>query len=344
MQGLIIGGNEGTRLRPLTIYTPKPVIQIVDRPFLSYQLDNLKSLNISDVILTIGYQSNKIEDIFGNGLERGIQLKYITESSPLGTAGTIRHAQADIGETLVVINGDVLTDIDLTGAVEFHKEKGSMMTVILTPEGTASAFGIIELDSDGRVTTIHEKHRSDDHGLHSYSAGIYIIEPSALKLIPEGEKHSLEFQLIPKLVESGHPVFACPSHGHWIEFDTPQKYLQANIDMICGLIGTTEIERPRAELPAPEGEAAQIDRNSYIHPDTIIKPGAVILNSVISANCHIEERARIEYSVLLPGARVGKSTEVRGAIIGKGVIIGRFARIHSTVLGDKSSLTDYSII
>ncbi len=97
MQGLIIGGNEGTRLRPLTIYTPKPVIQIVDRPFLSYQLDNLKSLNISDVILTIGYQSNKIEDIFGNGLERGIKLKYITESSPLGTAGTIRHAQEDIG-------------------------------------------------------------------------------------------------------------------------------------------------------------------------------------------------------------------------------------------------------
>lgn len=342
MQGLIIGGNEGTRLRPLTIYTPKPIIQIVDRPLLSYQLDFIKNLDIKDVILTLGYESNKIDFYFGNGLEHGIELHYVTEYSPLGTAGTIKNSQSRITEPLLVINGDVLTDIDPVPALAFHGDRGAMVTILLTPDKAQSTYGLIDSDPDGRVTGVHDKPRADEMASLSYSSGIYIIEPQVLKFLPEGEKYSFESQLVPALIEAGVPVYACPTEGHWIELDSPQKYLQANIDLICGLIGKTPVERPKLDLPA-EGDAPQIDRNSYVYSGSTIKSGAVIVNSIIGANCYIEERARVEYSVLLPGARIGKSTEVRGSVIGKGSIIGRSARVHNSILGDKSSLTDYTI-
>jgi NDP-sugar pyrophosphorylase family protein len=344
MQALILAGGEGTRLRPLTVYTPKPVVPIVNRPFLFYQIDLLKRADIQDITLALGYQPNRIEDIFGDGQEFGVHIRYVVETTALGTAGAYKNAEEQIRQTTVVFNGDIISDIDLKEIVAYHRKKKAAVTIVLTPVDNPEIYGLVETDEDGRVLRFIEKPKPEEITRNTINAGIYLIEPHILNYIPAGEKFSFEYQLFPALLKAGEAVYGVTWSGYWLDIGTPQRYLKANDDLLNGRIKSFKVER-RPYIPANgDGEAIKIDRRSVIDPSCTIKPGVEITNSVLGPNCFIEERARIENSVLLAGARVGKASEVRGSVVGKSALIGRFTKVENSILGDKSSLTDYSMV
>jgi NDP-sugar pyrophosphorylase family protein len=344
MQALILAGGEGTRLRPLTVYTPKPIVAIANRPFLYYQIQLLRRTGIKDVSLALGYQPNKIADLFGDGQEYGLHIRYVVEATAMGTAGAYKNAAGNVGQTTVVFNGDIITDIDLNAVFALHREKKAMATIVLTPVENPAIYGLVEIDSDCRVRRFIEKPDPQDIRSNTINAGIYLLEPSVLNYIPSGEKFSFEYQLFPALLRANEPLYGYTWSGYWIDIGTPQRYLKANQDLLNGRINGFEAERRPHPAINDSDEAPQIDRLSVVDPSCTIKPGVEIINSVLGPNCFIEERARIENSVLLAGARVGRATEIRGSVIGKSALIGRFVKVENSVLGDKSSLTDYTIV
>jgi mannose-1-phosphate guanylyltransferase len=342
MQALILAGGEGTRLRPLTIHTPKPVVPIVNRPFLFYQIEILKRAGIRDITLSLSYQPNKIADIFGDGDELGLTIRYTVEASPLGTAGAYKHAQENLKEATVVFNGDILTDIDIARVMARHRERKAAATIVLTPVENPAAYGLVETERDGRVRRFLEKPKPEEITCNTINAGVYILEPHLLDYIPADEKYSFEYQLFPALLAANEPFFADTWNGYWLDIGTPQRYQQANDDVINDRVQFFDLVR--AQFGGGEADGPKLDARSVVDASCSIKPGAEIINSVLGANCLVEERARIENCVLLAGTRVGKAADVRNCIVGKSSLIGRNTRIEGAVLGDKTSLTDYSIV
>src|SRR5215217_1871678 len=290
MQALILAGGKGTRLRPLTVYTPKPIVPICNRPFLLYQIDTLRRAGITDITLSLSYQPNKIEQLLGDGSDFGVKLKYTVEPQPMGTAGAYKFAEDLIREPTVVFNGDILTDLDLKAVIREHSERKATATVVLTP----------------------------------------------------GENYSFEYGLFPDLLKRGEAFYAhIPARTYWIDIGTPERYLRVHHDLLANRVGRMHIKDRRGQFDA--ATVAEIDELSMIGDDCHIKPGAQIINSVLGQGCFVEERARVENSVIWPHTRIGSNAQLNGAIAGRGCHIGRSAVVGAgTVLGDKSSLTDYT--
>src|SRR5260370_14486962 len=227
MQALILAGGKGTRLRPLTVYTPKPIVPICNRPFLLYQIDTLRRAGVTDITLSLSYQPEKIESQLGDGANFGVSLRYTMEPQPMGTAGAYKVAEDLIREPTVVFNGDILTDLDLKTVIRQHKDRRAVATIVLTPVADASMYGVVETEADGRVRRFLEKPKPEDTTCKNINAGTYVLEPSVLDLIPQGENHSFEYGLFPKLLENGEPFFAhVPQRTYWMDIATPTPYLQ----------------------------------------------------------------------------------------------------------------------
>jgi len=341
MQALILAGGKGTRLRPLTMHTPKPIVPIANRPFLLYQLELLKRADVRDVILSLSYQPHKIEDRLGDGTDFNVRISYAVEATPLGTAGAYRNAAALINETTVVFNGDVLTDIDLNEVIQFHRERKAAATIVLTPVPNPTAYGLVETETDGRVRRFLEKPKPEEVTCDTINAGIYILEPHVLDYVPEGEPFMFEYGVFPQLLERAEPFYAYTWRGYWRDIGTAASYLQANMDVLSGVVQL--LGGPSVERGEKFDSAAEIDSISIVDSSCTLKSGARIINSVVSRNCLIEERARIENSVVRGGSRIGADSIISGAIVGKSCHIGHDVRVASgAVLGDKSVLTDYS--
>jgi mannose-1-phosphate guanylyltransferase len=340
MQALILAGGKGTRLRPLTMHTPKPIVPIANQPFLLYQLELLKRADVRDVILSLSYQPQKIEDKLGDGTDHNVRISYAVEASPLGTAGAYRNAASLIEQTTVVFNGDVLTDIDMNDVIRFHRERDAAATIVLTPVENPTAYGLVETDADGRVRRFLEKPSPEEVTCDTINAGIYILEPRVLDYIPEGEPFMFEYGVFPQLLERGEAFYAYTWRGYWRDIGTARSYLQANLDVLSGRVKL--LNRLPAEHADKVDEMAEIDALSVVDPSCTVKAGAQIINSVVSRNCFIEERARIENSVVRSGSRVGSGAAVQNSVLGKSCHIGRFATLAGAVLGDKSVVTDYS--
>lgn len=343
MQALILAGGKGTRLRPLTMHTPKPIVPIANQPFLLYQLELLKRADVRDVILSLSYQPHKIEDKLGDGTDNDVKIRYTVEASPLGTAGAYRNAAGLIRETTVVFNGDVLTDIDLNDVIRFHRERGAVATIVLTPVSNPTAYGLVETDKEGRVKRFLEKPKPEEVSCDTINAGIYILEPKVLDYVPENEPFMFEYEVFPQLLEQKEQFYGYIWRGYWRDIGTAPSYLQANLDVIEGRVELLD------RLPAERGEkfdaTAEIDSTSIVDPTCTLKAGAQIINSVVSRNCYIEERARIENSVVRGGTRIGSGAIVKSAVVGKGCHIGRAVVVgEASVLGDKTVLADYSCV
>ncbi|MEK6320664.1 MAG: NDP-sugar synthase [Acidobacteriota bacterium] len=342
MQALILAGGKGTRLRPLTMHTPKPIVPIANQPFLLYQLELLKRADVRDVILSLSYQPQKIEDKIGDGTDYNVRVSYAVEASPLGTAGAYRNAAGLISETTVVFNGDVLTDIDMNEVIRFHRDRQAAATIVLAPVPNPTAYGLVETDKeDGRVRRFLEKPKPEEVTCDTINAGIYVLEPRVLDYVPEGEPFMFEYGVFPRLLEHEEPFYAYIWRGYWRDIGTASSYLQANLDVIAGRVKL--LEPPAATRGEKFDATAEIEAPSAVDPSCTLKAGAQIVNSVVSRNCYIEERARIENSVIRAGTRVGAGSTVQGAVIGKGCHIGRAVEVgEGAVLGDKSVVTDYS--
>jgi NDP-sugar pyrophosphorylase family protein len=342
MQALILAGGKGTRLRPLTVYTPKPIVPICNRSFLLYQIDTLKRAGVTDITLSLSYQPEKIEQVLGDGSNFGVKLKYTVEPQPMGTAGAYKFAEDLIREPTVVFNGDVLTDLDLKTVIRQHKERNATATIVLTPVEDPSSFGVVETDADGRVLRFLEKPKPEETTCRNINAGTYVLEPSVLDLIPKGENHSFEYGLFPNLLEKGEAFFAhIPQRTYWLDIGTPARYLQAHQDLLASRVTRFHLKDRRGEFDS--ATHSEIDDLSMIADDCTIKPGVEIINSVLGKGCYIEERAHIENSVIWSHTRVGTAAHVKDAIIGRGCHIGRSTTVGpGAVLGDKTSLTDYT--
>ena len=344
MQALILAGGKGTRLRPLTVYTPKPIVPVLNRPFLLYQIEILRRAGVKDITLSLNYQPDKIEHLLGDGAEHGVNLRYVTEPSPMGTGGAYKFAAEAIRETTIVFNGDILTDLDVFKVIGFHEQKKAEATIVLTPVENPSAYGLVETETDGQVRRFLEKPKPEELAeltTNNINAGIYILEPSVLDLIPAGENSSFEYNIFPELLQQQKDFYAFVMDGnYWRDIGTPESYLAAHHDFLSGQIKGFKIKKV---AEADIATAAIIDKTSIIGENCVVKPNAKIINSVIGAGVHIEEKAVIENSIIWSHTRISSAATIKNAIIGRSCHIGRNVSISSgSVLGDKTSLTDYT--
>ncbi len=344
MQALILAGGKGTRLRPLTVYTPKPIVPVVNRPFLLYQIDVLRAAGITDITLSLSYQPDKIVHVLGNGSELGVNLRYITEPSPMGTGGAYKFASAALRETTIVFNGDILTDLDVGEVVEFHQSKKAEATITLVPVDDPSRYGVSEVDGDNRILRFIEKPQADELArlnINTINAGIYILEPSILDIIAQDVNRSFEYDVFPDILRRELPFFGYVMRDkYWLDIGTPASYLKAHHDFLAGRIAGLD---SGSNAESDVATRSEIDKRSVIGEGCTIKPGVRISNSVIGAGVYIDEKAVVENSVIWSHTRISSFAEIRDAIIGRSCHIGRNAIVsEGTVLGDKTSLTDYT--
>src|SRR5471032_912812 len=276
MKAILLAGGKGTRLRPLTVHTPKPIVPIFDRPFLHYQLDLLKQVpEIDEVILSLNYQPRRIEEVFGDGGDSGLAIKYVVEPAPLGTAGAIRYAGESLRESVVVFNGDVLTEVDLAAVIALHRERKATATIVLTPVENPTAYGLVEADERGNVKRFLEKPNPDEITCDTINAGIYILEPDTFDRIPKDTPWSIERSFFPSLIERKEAFVAYIYDGYWIDIGTPDKYIQVHRD----IMDRHYVGHRAMPFAATPGAA-------WVSPDARVEDGAII-----EGPCFIDEGA-----------------------------------------------------
>lgn len=344
MQALILAGGQGTRLRPLTNNTPKPIVPIGNQPFLLRQIQLLKSAGVTDITLSTGYQPSAIEEALGDGSDYGVQLRYLVEPLPMGTAGAYKFAEKFLKLTTVVLNGDILTDIDLQTVAEQHKEYAATATIVLTRVENPSVYGVVEVGEDNKVLRFLEKPKPDEirgTNIDTINAGIYILEPRVLNYIPGGENYSFEYQLFPDLLERKEKFYAfLSSDNYWLDIGTPERYLQAHYDLLSGRIKNFQVDKDRNfQMSADAG----IDDKSCIADECVIKSGARIINSVLGKDVIIAENTTVQNSVIWSGTKISSETRVSDSIIGRDCNIGKNVRVGSgSVLADKTIVIDFA--
>jgi NDP-sugar pyrophosphorylase family protein len=349
MKAILLAGGKGTRLRPLTIHTPKPIVPIFDRAFLHYQLDLLRKVpEIDEAILSLNYQPRRIEEIFGDSSDAGLSVRYVVEPAPLGTAGAVRYAGESLRESVVVFNGDVLTEVDLQAVIALHRERKAKATIVLTPVENPTAYGLVETDASSNVRRFLEKPKASEITCDTINAGIYVLEPDTFDRIPQDTPWSIERSYFPSLIERGETFVAYVYRGYWIDIGTPEKYVQVHRDImdrrfhVAPLHGT-----PPGPWLAPGArieDGASIEAPCFIDEGTVVKAGARIgPYSVIGPHCRVEEHASLEGAIVWANSRIGQEAVVRQAILGRHCHVGRNATVdHGAVLGDRSVVTDYS--
>ena len=349
MKAILLAGGKGTRLRPLTIHTPKPIVPIFDRPFLHYQLDLLKQVpEIDEVILSLNYQPRRIEEIFGDGSDRGLAIRYVVEPAPLGTAGAVRYAGEAVHESIVVFNGDVLTEVNLAAVVGLHRARKARATIVLTPVENPTAYGLVETDAEGNIQQFLEKPTPEQITCDTINAGIYVLEPETFDRIPKDMPWSIERSFFPSLIERSETFVAYIYRGYWIDIGTPEKYMQVHRDIMdrryqalpfAGAASTVWVS-PDARVE----DGVTIEGPCFVDGGSVIKTGAHLgPYAVVGRQCQVEERARVDRAILWANTRVSQDAVVRRSILGRHCHIGRSATVEDgKVLGDKSVITDYS--
>lgn len=313
MQALVLAGGEGTRLRPLTYTTPKPVIPLAGRPFLSFMLDWLRGHGVTEAILSCGFRSDDVRHVLGDIYE-GMRLRYIVEDEPLGTAGPVRLAfdQGVLAQRLLVLNGDTLTDLDLTAELAQHERTGARVTLALAAVEETASYGVVPTGAGGRVEAFLEK-TEGEAPTNRINAGAYVVDRDVVEtLIPGGRAVSFEREVFPALVGDG--LYGYATEGYWIDIGTPQRYLEATFDLLAGT--------PASRL-GPRDETG-----SLIADGCLIAGAHVGPQTVLGAGCSVGANSTVERSVLHERVRVGSDCAVREAVLADGVRVGDRARIE----------------
>ncbi len=335
MQALILAGGEGTRLRPLTSTIPKPVVPLAGRPFISYMLEWLRSHGVDDVILSCGFMAEGVRSVLGEGEELGLRLRYLEEPRPLGTGGALKFAEDLLDERFFMLNGDVLTDIDLTAQLELHVRENARGTLALIAVEDPSAYGLVSRAEDCSVTAFVEKPGPEQRDAALISAGAYVLEREILAtMAPAGTNISIERDVFPTLVGNG--LFGYAASGYWLDIGTPERYLQGTYDILEGNV-TTEVGRRLQDSGFVAVDGGTIDGRvlppALLGPDCTLHAGCVVGDrTVLGRGVTIGEGAHVECSVLLEDASVGAGSTVRGSIIGRGAVVGEHCLIQDGVM------------
>jgi NDP-sugar pyrophosphorylase family protein len=324
LQAVILAGGEGTRLRPLTLARAKPVVPILNRPFLAYQLALLRAHGVSDVVLACSYRVDDVRAALGDAEHLGVRLRYIVEGAPLGTGGGVRNATDLVSGTVFVLNGDVLTDADLSAMRQLHETRGSRTTIYLQPVPDPRQYGVVETDANGRLRGFREKPTSDaEITTNTINAGIYLIDASLLERIPRDRPSSIEREFFPALIADGVPCFGwCPT-AYWRDIGTPAAYRAAQTDLL----------QKRAVMPLPP--PGQEQDGSWLDAGGAVEPGArIVAPSVVGAGASLGARCRVgPEAVVGDGSRIGPDARVEGAILWERVHVGAGAVLQDCVVG-----------
>ncbi len=331
MKAVILVGGEATRLLPLTCNTPKAMVPVLNIPFLEHVIRYLSKHRIEDIILAQGYLAQPIESYLGDGSQLGVKLNYVVEDTPLGTAGAVRNAERYLDETFLMLNGDIFTDLDITGMIERHLGEKAKATIALTPVDDPTSYGLIETDAEGRITRFLEKPKRSQVTTNTINAGTYVLEPEVLAQIPPHTKVSIEREVFPLLLEQGKPVYAYSSSAYWIDMGTPEKYLQLHRDLLSGKSGQY--------IPASPEEVV-IGEQNYIHPTAQIK-GPVIIGD----NCTIKRNVRLTGPVVIgTGCTILEDTVIEESIIWRNIQLGQRVNLRNSIIADNCCLNAASII
>jgi mannose-1-phosphate guanylyltransferase len=326
MRAVVLVGGFGTRLRPLTLTTPKQMLPVVDRPMLEWVVAGLARHGVEEAVLSLGYRPDAFQAAYPDDVCAGVRLRYAVEPEPLDTAGAIRFAALDAGidERFVVLNGDVLTDLDLGGLLAAHDAAGGEGTIALHRVDDPSTYGVVPTHDDGRVIAFVEKPPRDEAPTDLINAGTYILEPSVLDRIPGDRRVSIERETFPALVADGS-LFAFDDGGcYWIDTGTPAQYLQCQLDLIDGV---------RGPAPAAVSEAADID------------PEATLERAIVMHGASVAAGARLRGCAVLPGATIHRDAVVTDSIVGPGAVVGAGAEVvDGAVLGDDVDVPDGEVV
>ncbi len=351
MQALVLVGGEGTRLRPLTRTAPKPIIPLVDRPFIRYMVDWLARHGVDEVILSIGFLAHGIREGLGDEIPGGPKLRYVEEPDRRGTAGAIKFAEEFLEDRFLALNGDVLTDLDLTALIRRHEESGATGTLALYPVDDPTAYGLVRRKDDGEIREFLEKPDPAEIDTDEISAGAYVLEHSVLDMIPPDQEFSIEREVFPRLVGNG--LYSQRLEGYWMDIGTPDRYLQASWDILEGRVETEpgamvdDDGRYVAADASVDGGAvlagsvfiesgttvasgATLGPRAALGPGCEIGAGATVEGAVLHRNCELDPDAEVRGSILAPNVRVGAGAVVEpDCVIGQGAAIDPGARVES---------------
>ncbi|MBV9660171.1 MAG: NDP-sugar synthase [Acidimicrobiales bacterium] len=297
MKAIVLVGGEGTRLRPLTLRTPKQMLPVGGRPMLERVVHWLAGHGVDEAILSLGYRPDAFLEAYPGGVCAGVALKYVVEDSPLDTAGAIGYAArtASLTDPFLVVNGDVLTELDVTSLVRFHRDRSAEATIALTPVDDPSRFGVVPTDETGRVVAFIEKPRPEEAPTNLINAGTYVLEPSVVDRIPEGRRVSIERETFPQMVAEGR-LFAMASDAAWLDAGTPATYLAANLDYA--------------------------DDGVVLGAGVFVDEAATVCGSVIMDGAQIEAGAEVRDSIVGQKARIGRGCRILDlTVVGEGFVV-----------------------
>jgi mannose-1-phosphate guanylyltransferase len=348
VQALILAGGVGTRLRPLTVRVPKPVVTLVDRPFIAFMLEWLRGHGIDEVVLSCGFLADSVHEVLGDGSRYGVRLHYMAEPEPLGTGGALKYAEELLGERFVVCNGDILTDLDLGAQIDQHESTGAVATLALARVEDPSAYGLVKLEGDRRVNAFIEKPAGDDGAEEPLiSAGAYVLDRSVLDLIPAGRPVSIEREIWPRLIGNG--MYGYVGSGYWLDIGSPDKYMQGSFDLIEGLI--------KSSLGALMGaDGLAIDPSARVAGRVV---GAALLGAgvelaegaqagslaILGPGVRVHAGARVERSIVLDGAEIGERCVLRDCVVGQRARIGAHSEISGgAMIGEDVVIGEHNVI
>jgi len=326
MEGIVLVGGQGTRLRPLTLTTPKPMLPVAGVPFLTHQLLRLREAGVEHVVLATSYRAEVFEAHFGDGTSLGLRLDYVTETEPLGTGGGIRNAAVALDgapdDPVVVLNGDVLSGHDIARQVAAHRSVDADVTLHLVEVDDARAFGCVPTEPDGRVVAFHEK--MPNPVSNQINAGCYVMRRAVIDDIPAGRVVSVERDTFPALLAAGANVHGHVASAYWLDVGTPQAIVQASADIVTGLAASPAVTTTGAVLAAPDAayDGAHVSGGSALGPGAVVQPGASVSASIIGAGAVIEEGARVIRSAIGARVRVGSRTTIVDGVVADGAEIG----------------------
>ncbi len=351
MKAVVMAGGEGSRLRPLTLGRPKPMVSVVDKPMIEHIIDLLKRYGINDMVFTLQYMADSIQSYFGDGSAFGVNIQYSIEETPLGTAGSVKQAQALLDDTFIIISGDALTDFNLESAIDFHKSHKSLATLVLKRVPNPLEYGVIITDERGAIKQFLEKPSWSEVFSDTVNTGIYVIEPSILDYFEEGKVFDFSKDLFPMMLEKSDPLFGYVADGYWCDIGNLPDYLRSCGDYLSGQcdlpISGTEI-RPglRVEDDVEIAPSAHLEGPIYLGRGVKIKSGATIIGpTVIRDDTIVDTRATIDHSIIWRNCYIGERAELRGAILARQCVVkARGMLFEGTVIGDDTQLDEGAVV
>lgn len=343
MKAVVMAGGEGTRLRPLTSMRPKPMVPIVNQPVMEHILGLVKHHGINEVVATLAFMPQVIEDYFGDGDEWGMEISYAIEETPLGTAGSVKNAAEALTDTFIVISGDALTDIDLTEVIEFHKARGGAVTIALKRVPDPLEFGVVITDENGRIERFLEKPSWGQVFSDTINTGIYVVEPLVFDFIPEGKPFDFSSELFPALMAAGHELYGCVVDGYWADVGSLEGYVEVHRDILDGkamifVPGVKTVDDVWVGQGADIDPSAEVASKVVIGSNTKVRAGARLgPYTVVGDNCLIGVDVESEHAIVWDDSFIGARSQVRGAVLCRGVDIRAGAVVEQgAVIGDET--------